>query len=90
MGKEGEGSGIKDTGHHGGDQRRYHETHHCLKICQYRHPHHAVAVTGCEQPPKAGPRQHGTAGAEAQAPCRSGAGNTGKAGNLKDGSGTGK
>lgn len=35
LGKEGEGSGIKDTGHHGGNRRRYHETHHRLKISQY-------------------------------------------------------
>ena len=42
------GSGIKDIGHHGGNRRRYHETHHRLKICQYRYPHHAVTVTGSE------------------------------------------
>lgn len=46
LGKEGEGSGIKDTGNHGGDRRRYHETHHRLKISQYGYPHHAVTVTG--------------------------------------------
>ena len=46
MGKEGEGSGIKDTGNHGGDWWRYHETHHRLKICQYRYPYHTVTATG--------------------------------------------
>lgn len=65
LGKEGEGSGIKDTGHHGGDRRRYHETHHCLKISQHRHTHHTVTASGCEQPPETGPRQHGAFGTEA-------------------------
>jgi len=48
VGRKVRGSGIKDTGHHGGDRRRYHETHHRLKICQYRYPHHAVTATGSE------------------------------------------
>lgn len=48
LGKEGEGSGIKDTGYYGGDRRRYHETHHRLKISQYGHTHHAVTATGCK------------------------------------------
>ena len=65
MGKEGEGSGIKDTGHHGGDWRRYHETHHRLKVGQHRHPHHAVTAPGCEQSSEIGPRQYGAAGTEA-------------------------
>lgn len=90
MGKEGEGSGIKDTGHHGRERRRYHETHHRLKVCQHRHPHHAVTVTGCEQPSETGPRQYGTFGTEAPAPCAGGGGDEGKIGNLKGGSGTGK
>ena len=90
LGKEGEGSGIKDTGHYGRDRRRYHETHHRLKISQHRHPHHAVAAPGCEQPPETGSRQHGTAGTEAPAPCGCGAGDEGKAGNPESRCGAGK
>ena len=84
------GSGIKDTGHYGGDRRRYHETHHRLKIGQHRHPHHAVTATGCEQSPETGPRQYGTAGTEAPAPCGCGAGDEGKAGNPENRCGAGK
>ena len=82
--------GIKDTGHHGGDRRRHYETDGRIKRGKRRDTHHAVTASGRGKAPEAGPRQHGTAGAEAQAPCTGGRGNKGKAGNLKDGSTAGK
>ena len=82
--------GVKDTGDYGGDRRRHHKADRRAERGKRGDTHHAVTVTGCEQPPETGPRQHGTAGTEASASCGCGAGDEGKAGNLKGGCGTGK
>ena len=84
------GGSVKDTGHYGGDRRRHHKADCRAERGKRGDTHHAVTVTGRGEALKAGPRQYGTAGTEASAPCGSGAGDEGKAGNLESRCGTGK
>ena len=84
------GGSVKDTGNHGGNRRRHHKADRRIKRGKRGNPYHAVTAPGRGAALKAGPRQHGTAGTEAPAPYGCGAGDEGKAGNLKSRCGTGK
>ena len=59
------GGSVKDTGHYGGDRRRHHKADRRAERGKRGDTHHAVTAPRCGAALKAGSRQYGTFGAEA-------------------------